>query len=731
MSFLAPLFLLGALALAFPVLFHLIRRTTRERTIFSSLLFLLPTPPRLTRRSKLEHILLLLLRCAVLGLLAVGFARPFIKRPVTNTPASAARRILVLLDTSASMRRANLWSSACDKVESVVRQATPADQVAVFTFDRDVKPLLTFDEWNTTLSGERLGLARRKLAATAPGWSATRLGEALITAAETLADTKDKPDAASGKIVAVSDLQEGSRLEPLQGYEWPKGLELSVEPVQTRRVSNASLQLVTDVEESDPKANAGVRVQVGNAPDSRREQFQVGWARADRPGFVGAPVNAYVPPGQSRTVVVPLPAAEGGLDRIVLQGDEEVFDNTVFVTPPETLRLRVLYFGAESAADTRQPLYFLERAFQETRRQAVQVLARAPVAPISPTEAQAATLLISSDGLPEERARALHDEVAAGKTLLCVLKSAAAAPTLASLLGINGLNLEEVRPNNYAMLGEIDFRHPLFAPFADPRFSDFTKIHFWKYRRLDPATVPGAHVIARFDSGDPAVLDVPLAKGRVLVLTSGWHPEDSQLALSTKFVPLLYSLLEQSGAPSPTPVQYHVGDAVPLAPAAGEGGSPASVRAPDGSQIALVAGETNFSQTLVPGIYTLGSAQPPRKFAVNLDPRESRLRPLPVEELERLGAPVAKSAAAVAREAERKARLQDAELESRQKLWRWFIAAALAVLLFETWLAGRTARGAAAQPEAAAESVDRRINSIGQTGQTGRTGRTGQTAQIA
>ncbi|MEI6357823.1 MAG: BatA domain-containing protein, partial [Verrucomicrobiota bacterium] len=61
MSFLAPFFLLGGLAVALPVVFHLVRRTTREQTLFSSLMFLQPAPPRLTRKSRLEHLLLLLL----------------------------------------------------------------------------------------------------------------------------------------------------------------------------------------------------------------------------------------------------------------------------------------------------------------------------------------------------------------------------------------------------------------------------------------------------------------------------------------------------------------------------------------------------------------------------------------------------------------------------------------------------------------------------------------------
>ena len=71
MSFLTPLFLLGGLAIAGPIIFHLIRRNTRERFTFSSLMFLRPEPPRVTRKSRLEDILLLLARCGLLALLAL------------------------------------------------------------------------------------------------------------------------------------------------------------------------------------------------------------------------------------------------------------------------------------------------------------------------------------------------------------------------------------------------------------------------------------------------------------------------------------------------------------------------------------------------------------------------------------------------------------------------------------------------------------------------------------
>ena len=138
MNFLAPLFLLGALAIAGPVIFHLIRRTTREVTPFSSLMFLKATPPRVTRRSRIENLWLLLLRCLILGLLALGFARPFFQKEnaLALPGAGAGKRTVILVDTSASMRREDLAAQARAKAEAIVRGAKPEDEIALLTFDR-------------------------------------------------------------------------------------------------------------------------------------------------------------------------------------------------------------------------------------------------------------------------------------------------------------------------------------------------------------------------------------------------------------------------------------------------------------------------------------------------------------------------------------------------------------------------------------------------------------------
>src|SRR6476660_345646 len=105
MSFLNPFLLFGSLALAIPVLIHLVRRERSEIVPFSSLMFLLKVPKRSIRQQKLKNLVLLILRLALLALLVMVFARPYIASsatPIVN--ATQNRAVVMLLHTSYSMR---------------------------------------------------------------------------------------------------------------------------------------------------------------------------------------------------------------------------------------------------------------------------------------------------------------------------------------------------------------------------------------------------------------------------------------------------------------------------------------------------------------------------------------------------------------------------------------------------------------------------------------------------
>ncbi len=162
MSFLTPLYALGVLAVAAPIVFHLIRRSPRGEVPFSSLMFLAPTPPRLTRRSRLDHILLLLLRAAALVLLAIAFARPFLRRAAQlDFGQDERRRVAVLIDTSASMRRGDLWPKAKALAHEAIASCRPGDQLALFAFDATTRPLLGFEESATLDPARRRAVAGR------------------------------------------------------------------------------------------------------------------------------------------------------------------------------------------------------------------------------------------------------------------------------------------------------------------------------------------------------------------------------------------------------------------------------------------------------------------------------------------------------------------------------------------------------------------------------------------
>lgn len=694
MSFLAPWFLLAAAAIALPVLFHRIRRATRQRTPFGSLMFLRQTPPRFTRRSRIEHWLLLALRAAALGLLALGFARPFLPGGERETPAIApARRTVVLVDTSASMRREGLWQAAQRAAQREIDAAGPADELAVAACAHRVTPVVSFEEWKAAGLSQRASLARQRLDRVAPGWSGTHIGAALIAAAEMLGAAGSESTAPRGRIVLISDLQEGSRLGPLQGYAWPRGIELAVRPVQARRASNASLQSVAEAEAVPVADAAAVRVRVSNAADSVRDQFQVGWAAGTGTGLAAPAQDVYVPPGQSRVVALPVPADAAALDRILLTGDDEDFDNGVFVVPPEPVPFTALYLGNDTGEERGQPRFYLRRALRETRRLAVSLEARPASAGLPPGELERAGLIFVTDALDPGLAGQVRDRMLAGKTVVVVPRSANTGPTLARLLGVDALELAEVRPDRgYALLGEIDFRHPLFAAFADPRFSDFTKLHIWHYRRLAPDSVPGGRVLARLDSGDAAVVEAPAGAGRLVYLATGWHPDDSQLGLSSKFVPLLYALIEHGGGASLGPqAPLIAGEAIPLAATGGAGG-PVTVHVPGGATVSLDAGAEAFDGADTPGVYRFVTARSTHRLAVNLDASESRLAVVPLEQFEVLGAPLEPPKPEVAAQAAEGVALGATEAEGRQKLWRLFLLATLAVLLIESALAGWTAR---------------------------------------
>ena len=222
------------------------------------------------------------------------------------------------------------------------------------------------------------------------------------------------------------------------------------------------------------------------------------------------------------------------------------------------------------------------------------------------------------------------------------------------------------------------------------QYSDFTKIHFWKHRRIKPAAIDGVRVLARFENGDPAILEKKVGQGSLVVMTSGWNPAESQLARSSKFVAMMSALLDLRDPHRFEAEDHTVGDRVTM-PSQPDGTEAMVVHKPEGKVVSMATGRTFFDETDVPGVYEIETKAGPRSFVVNIDPSESKTSPLAVETLEQFGCRLVNpTRARVDRDLLRQ--MRNTELESRQKLWRWLILGAIGVLIAETLLAGRIKR---------------------------------------
>jgi len=249
MSFLSPLFLLGAAAILGPIVFHLIRRVTREKVPFSSLMFLQPTPPRLTRKSRLEHILLLLLRCLALILLAMAFARPyFANDQQMELDADEQVHHCLLVDMSASMRREGAWEQVLTTSEKWLTQWKDQSIVHVFFFDESLVDGIRADQWAPLSPENRIATSLNLIRSQSPSWRTTAIDTALLEAIhqmeEASREQNQKTQQASWELVVISDLQVGASYEGLRGQDWPKHAYVVFEPISPQYIGNASLQVL-------------------------------------------------------------------------------------------------------------------------------------------------------------------------------------------------------------------------------------------------------------------------------------------------------------------------------------------------------------------------------------------------------------------------------------------------------------------------------------------------------
>jgi hypothetical protein len=677
LGFVVPAFLAALAALAIPLAVHLRQRDRGTPFRFPSLMFLERLPIRTSERRRVTDLPLLLLRALALALLALAFARPAVRRSAAADGTGRARAVVLLLDRSQSMGHADVWPAALDSARAVVNALGADDRVAVVRFDDGI-------EVAHPLGGDRAA-ALAAVGATTPMPRGTRLAPALRAARQLLAAVPD----AAGEVVIVSDLQR-SAVAGVAGLELPASVTLRAIPVApptraNRAIVGVEARRLASGDRSLLAVQARVVAHELPADDSIRLSLAVN-------GRETATRTATLPRDGERVVAFdPIPAPLGAIrGRLALGADRLAADDTFHFAVPTDDVLRVPLLVPDDAA--RDETLFLERALAIGKGPEVRV-ERLRAAGFDGRAARDAGVVVLWDVEPA----AAQLAILRGATA----RGAGVVTVAGRRLGAGARAASAVRPARIAgtsdrladrggSFGDVRFEHPLFTPFRDAPAA-LTSARFLRYPRLEPEA--GAEVLARFDDGQPAVLERLGEAGRLLVVATPLDARTGDFPLQPAFLPFLRRLVLHASGREATSLWRTTGDgwAIP------DGIADVVVQAPDG---ALIRPGADSARRAIPladaGVYAAFaeevSGEPAALVAVNVPAGESDLTPVDPTEL-LLG--VATTTDSTARAGE--GPLPLAEVEKRQGLWRWLVAAALLLLVAETVVASRGWRGIASR----------------------------------
>jgi hypothetical protein len=683
MAFLIPAILGALAALAIPIAVHLRFREKNKPFRFPSLMFLSRIPIRTAQRRRVTDWPLLLVRAAILALLVFAFARPFIPQSADAAAGAQSRAVVVLVDRSLSMSAPTVWPAALDSARTLIRSLGTTDRVAVVFFDELAE---IAHDWTTDHAAALATLDNAK-----PSTRGTRYGAALRTARGLLAEAGQ----AQLEAVLVTDVQR-SGVAGVAGLELPAGLAVRSIVVTPPSRPNTSVAHV-DVRRlpGPPRATLTVQARVVTrelaAPRTLKATLLLN-GRETATRSVTVPAT-----GELVVAFEPVPAPVGRVTgQVQLESDALPADDVFHFALSRDDGVRVLLVGP-SEGTTAETMFF-ERALAIGESPAIR-LTRVRAAEVNARLLSDAALVVLWDVNPStgSLATALTPWVAAGGGVVTVVGTRLGARVESSpLLPVAGRALTERTPASPGLLGEVTLDHPLFAPFRDASAA-LSAVRFTRYAALQAAE--GASVLARFDDGQPAVVEVRSGVGRVVAVATPLDARGSDFALQPAFLPFVRRLVLHTSGYADSPLWRPTGDSWSLrasikTPVVTSPSEAIERPVPDSAGSAVVLTEA--------GLYSVYDGQvagePLDVSAVNAPANESDLTPVDPREL-LLG--IREVDAATAGFA---APPTPQELEGRQGVWRWLLALVAVLLIVETLMATRgwravTGRVAAPPPD--------------------------------
>lgn len=571
-----PQFLWALGGLAIPIVIHLMFRRKSRKVDLGTLRFLRLVLTENARRRKLKRWLLLSLRMACLGLLALLFARPFL---LARDQAGKERLVVILIDRSASMqlkeRGQRLIDLAVEAARDVISKSGDKTQIEVAFFDQAARPVGGDTGRNDTGRNDTgrndttAGDAATGAASTKPAMSSSQLSALLKAPAELHSATNYGTALAWARDLCLNSPHGRKELyiyTDLQrsGLDWtnvepvPPAVELHLVDLGRSAVNNVAITTVQPARHViRPGETVGIQAGVFNAGPFPLEKMPVVLTLECGSRKHVLRERLSVEPQATGTVAFEVPALTEGLWRGIVRietEDDLPFDNQRFVgllcTPPVSV---LLADGDPRDVPQLGETYFLEKSLRLAP--SGESFSESPYRPASVSlaagerlpnfSAQRIVVLANVGALSRTNALALAEFVSAGGGLLVFTgdrvdaegyRAAAAAGLCVGEIG-SVLRAHELPYR----LERWDETHSLFEPFNDPQHGDLRRLAFSACTRIAPA--PDAQVLAWFHGEIPALVEKKLGKGKVLWFTSACDREWSDWTRSRLYLPFMHQTL--------------------------------------------------------------------------------------------------------------------------------------------------------------------------------------------
>jgi hypothetical protein len=626
-SFLAPLFLMGAAAAAVPILLHLLKREPEVHVKFAAVKLLQHAPVERTDRRRLRELLLLALRVAALLLLSLAFARPFF---AADSTLGASGVTVIALDTSLSLAAPGQFARAQELAKAAVDDATAGRAIAVVAF-ADAAEVVA------PPSGDRAA-AKAAIDRAAPGLGGTKYRAAFAAAGELIATV----GGSEATIVVVTDLQ---------ATGWDEGDRVAVPASAAIEIADvgpppANLAVTAVRRLTGDRLSATIR----NTGDEPREAL----VRLSIDGRPGREALAALGPNQTATVT--LAGAPGAVAEVTVDDPDGIeADNRRYAVFTNQGRPGVAV--VTSKGDLEREAFYVQQALEASGSAGaayeVRGAAAADLGSWQPArfEGVDAVIVLSTRGLDRRGREALAAFARRGGGLLLAAGPDVDDAVAADLLG-GQISLTAPAPGDRdpradgRTLTPTDLRHPIFQSFGG-----VGTLGLVRFQRIAALGGDGCQRLARFTTGEGAMLECALGEGRAIVVASDLDNLWNDFPVHATFVPFLHETVGYLAGGRPQADELLIAQVPPGLPAR-------------------------------PGVASIPGEGGDRRVAVNVDPAES--------EPARLSDAEFRAAASLLQDAARLAgQVEATEQESRQRIWRYVLALMIGMLVLESYVGAR------------------------------------------